>query len=123
MEVNNLTQRYKLDVTVLGERSREVLQVPIPGQCQHATTVRMWNRKRFLADNVYLEEAPSRELRVVKQVRWSQRRSFLTELQVMGRVSKVLALLQLYMLLDTDFYCSAAGKEILRSVPRLVPVQ
>lgn len=62
-------------------------------------------------------------LRVVKQVRWSQRRSFLTELQVMGRVSKVLALLQLYMLLDTDFYCSAAGKEILRSVPRLVPVQ
>lgn len=89
MEVNNLTQRYKLDVTVLGERSREVLQTPILGQCQHATMVRMWNRKRFLADNVYLEEAPSRELRVIKQMRWSEGRSFLTELQMMGRVSKV----------------------------------
>lgn len=31
--------------------------------------------------------------------------------------------LQLYMQLDTDFFCYAIGKEIFHSVPRLVPVK
>ena len=84
MEDNALTRQYRLDVTVLGDRSREVFHTP-----DHGTAVKMWQRQRFLADNVYLEKAPSGELRVIKQMHWKDDKSHLAELQLMGRVSKV----------------------------------
>ena len=88
MEDNSLAQQYKLDVTVLGDRSREVFHAPT--QCHdHGTAVKMWQRQRFLADNVYLEKAPSGELRVIKQMHWKYGKSHMAELKLMGRVTKV----------------------------------
>lgn len=85
---HDLKQQYRLDMTILGDRSREVFYAPT--QChEHGTAVKMWQRQRFLADNVYLDKAPSGELRVIKQMHLNDGERHLSEVQVMGRLSKV----------------------------------
>ena len=106
MEDEDLVQRYKLNVSVLGDRNREILSAPTEGRGrEHGTITKIWQRRRALAQNVYLEESQFGELRAIKQVHWrdfkgdqSEHQAMnlrglrimdLRELQVMRRVTEV----------------------------------
>lgn len=83
---------FKQDVTVQGDRSRQVSFESDPSRgIRNKRIVTIWTRERFLAENVYLERTNSGEARVIKQVlhRPANLANCLSELRAMGRVSKV----------------------------------
>ena len=106
MEDEDLVQRYKLNVSVLRDRNREILRAPTEGRGrEHGTVTKIWQRRHSLAQHVYLEESRFGELRAIKQVHWrgfksdqSEHQAMnlrelrimdLRELQVMRRVTEV----------------------------------
>ena len=85
-------EHFKLDVTVLGDRNRQVsFESDMRLGIRRRKIVTIWTRKHFLTENVYLEGSQSGELRVVKQIhhRDGHPRDCLAEVQALGSVSKV----------------------------------
>ncbi|OJJ82471.1 uncharacterized protein ASPGLDRAFT_83644 [Aspergillus glaucus CBS 516.65] len=71
MEDEDIVQRYKLNVSVLGDRNHEILRAPTEGRWrEHGTVTKIWERRHALAQHVYLEESQFGELRAIKQVHW-----------------------------------------------------
>lgn len=91
MEDDLFVGHFKLDVTIQGDRSRQVSFASNPQQgIRNKRVVTIWTRERFLADNVYAERTSAGDVRVVKQVlhRPANLGNVLSELRAMGSLSR-----------------------------------
>ncbi|KAF5862093.1 hypothetical protein ETB97_012158 [Aspergillus alliaceus] len=88
--MDQIAERFRLDVTVISENcNREILQHN-PGQAEKENRrVIVWTRKRDLTQDVYVEESQSGQVRVVKRVTTTDKRvKYRSELDLMGGVSQ-----------------------------------
>lgn len=113
MEDDLFASHFKLDVTIQGDRSRQVSFTSDPQQgIRNKRTVTFWTRERFLADNVYVESTRGGDVRVIKQVllnRPTNLDNALSELRAMGSLSKEDALfVQLIGWFQTDEHICVA---------------
>ncbi|KAH8434585.1 serine/threonine-protein kinase [Aspergillus melleus] len=101
----------QLDVTVLGDVSREVTYTSGSGNDNRKRNVTMWTKKRSLAVPVHVEETLTGLVRVIKKVKphSPQVKDWRPEIQLMGRVSDETSLfIQLYgWFWSGDFVCIA----------------
>ncbi|KAE8376947.1 kinase-like domain-containing protein [Aspergillus bertholletiae] len=92
MADEDIVQLFKLDIVVHGDRSRQKTFEPDPHHSdKRERVVTIWTRQGYLANNVYLEESPVGEQRVVKQIvpdKDNVARCF-SELEFMGRLSRM----------------------------------
>lgn len=95
MENDVFARHFQLDITVQGDRCRQVYYESDPSRgIRRNKSIKIWTQHRFLKENVYIQRTSAGEMRVVKQIvrnRDSMPR-YLSELQLMGQVSKVSAL-------------------------------
>lgn len=92
MENDDFARHFQLDITVQGDRCRQVYYESDPSRgIRQRKAIKIWTQTRFLKENVYVQRTQSGEMRVVKQIVRNQNSmpQYLSELQLMGRVSKV----------------------------------
>ncbi|KAI9037045.1 ankyrin repeat and protein kinase domain-containing protein [Aspergillus affinis] len=79
----------QLDVTVLGDVSREVTYTSGGGDDVRKRNVTMWKKKRSITVHVHVEETSTGTLRVIKKVKphSPQVKDWRPEIQLMGRAS------------------------------------
>jgi hypothetical protein len=82
-----LAEPFKLDIVVASnDRCKEIRLTLSAERGKQERNVLLWNRKRDLADNVYVEEWQSGELRVVKRV-VQRDKTKSSELAVIGTIT------------------------------------
>ena len=104
MENDDFARHFQLDITVQGDRCRQVYYESDPSRgIRQKKTIKIWTQQRFLKENVYVQRTQAGEMRVVKQIVRKQNSmpQYLSELQLMGRVSKVIN--------DSCFMCSVCA--------------
>ena len=83
-----IAEPFKLDITIVSnDRCKEIRLTPSAEHGKEERNVLVWNRKRDLADNVYVEESQGGELRVVKRV-VQRDKTKSSELAVIGTITK-----------------------------------
>lgn len=82
--------RTQLDVTVLGDVSREITYTTGTSDSRQRN-VTMWKKTQSIAVHVHVEESSTGMLRLVKKVRPRSARAkdWRPEIQLMGRMSNV----------------------------------